>query len=57
MAMATEYYSPEYAAGVAKFANGWLPFLQIGLAVGGAAIGLLIASKLIKKHFEKAGIV
>lgn len=57
MAMATEYYSQEYADGVAKFANAWLPLLQIALAVGGAAIGLLIASKLIKKHFEKAGIV
>ncbi|MCR4692012.1 MAG: MptD family putative ECF transporter S component [Lachnospiraceae bacterium] len=57
MAMATEYYSKEYADGVAAFATGWLPFLQIGLAVAGAAIGLVIASKLIKKHFEKAGIV
>ncbi|MCR5208914.1 MAG: MptD family putative ECF transporter S component [Lachnospiraceae bacterium] len=57
IAMATEYYSKEYADGVAKLANGALPVLQILLAVSGAAIGLLIASKLIKKHFEKAGIV
>ncbi len=57
LSMATEYYSKEYAEGVAALATGWLPFLQIGLAVAGAAIGLLIASKLIKKHFEKAGIV
>ncbi|MCR5740584.1 MAG: MptD family putative ECF transporter S component [Lachnospiraceae bacterium] len=57
MAMATEYYSKEYADGVAALATGWLPFLQIGLAIVGAAIGLLVASKLIKKHFEKAGIV
>ncbi len=57
MAMATEYYSPEYAAGVAKFATAWLPLVQIGLAILGAAIGAFIASKLIKKHFERAGIV
>ncbi len=57
MAMATEYYSKEYAEGVAAFATGWLPLFQIALAVAGAAIGVLIATKLIKKHFEKAGIV
>jgi len=57
IAMATEYNGPEYAAGVASFATGWLPLIQIGLAVLGAVIGLFIASKLIKKHFEKAGIV
>ena len=57
LAMATEYYSAEYAEGVAKFATGWLPLIQIGLALAGAAIGVLIASKLIKKHFERAGIV
>lgn len=57
LAMATEYYGEEYANGVAAFATGWLPLMQIGLAVLGAVIGLIIASKLIKKHFEKAGIV
>ncbi len=57
MAMASEYYSEEYANGVASMATSWLPIAQIGLAIVGAAIGVLIANKLIKKHFEKAGIV
>ncbi|MCR4932979.1 MAG: MptD family putative ECF transporter S component [Lachnospiraceae bacterium] len=57
LAMATEYYSADYANTVASFATGWLPVVQIGLAILGAAIGVLIASKLIKKHFERAGIV
>lgn len=57
MSMATEYYGAEYANGVASLATGWLPFAQIGFAMLGAAIGLFIASKLISKHFEKAGIV
>ncbi len=57
IAMATEYYGQEYAESVAALATWWLPFLQIGLAIVGALIGVIIASKLIKKHFEKAGIV
>jgi energy-coupling factor transport system substrate-specific component len=57
MSMATEYYGEEYANGVAALAVSWLPFAQMGLAVLGAAIGVLISSKLIRKHFEKAGIV
>lgn len=57
MAMAMEYYGEAYANGVAALATSWMPVAQIGLAVIGAGIGVLIASKLIKKHFEKAGIV
>ncbi|MCR5771850.1 MAG: MptD family putative ECF transporter S component [Butyrivibrio sp.] len=57
MAVSTEYYGEEYANGVAALASVWLPLIQIALAVAGAIIGLFIASKLIKKHFEKAGIV
>lgn len=57
MSMATEYYGADYANGVAQLATSWLPLIQIGLAVLGAGIGAFVASKLIKKHFEKAGIV
>ena len=57
MAMSTEYYGEDYANSVAALATDALPFIQIGLAVVGAGIGIFIASKLIKKHFAKAGIV
>ncbi|MCR5166644.1 MAG: MptD family putative ECF transporter S component [Oscillospiraceae bacterium] len=57
MSMATEYYGEDYANGVAALAVSWLPFAQIGLAMAGAAIGVLISSALIRKHFEKAGIM
>lgn len=57
MAMAADYYGESYANGVAALTTSWMPFAQMGLAVAGAGIGVLIASKLIKKHFEKAGIV
>lgn len=57
LSISRNFYGEEYAAGVEKLATGWLPLLQIGLAVVGALIGIAIASKLIRKHFEKAGIV
>ena len=57
MSMATEYYGEDYANGVAALAVSWLPFAQIGLAMAGAAIGVLISSALIRKHFEKADIM
>ncbi|MCR5637356.1 MAG: MptD family putative ECF transporter S component [Lachnospiraceae bacterium] len=57
MEMSTSYYGEDYANGVAKLATGYLPIIQIALAVVGALIGVIIAAKLIKKHFEKAGIV
>lgn len=57
LSIARNFYGEEYAAGVEKLATAWLPLLQIALAVIGALIGIAIASKLIKKHFEKAGII
>ncbi len=57
LSISRNFYGEEYAAGVERLAAGWLPLLQIALAVIGALIGVAIASKLIKKHFEKAGIV
>ena len=57
LARAASYYSQAHADALAKYATNWLLFAQIGLALLGALIGVLIASKLIKKHFEKAGIV
>lgn len=40
-----------------SLATDWLIFAQAGLAVVGAFIGTLLAKKLLKVHFEKAGIV
>lgn len=57
LSISENFYGKEYADGIAALAQGWLPFLQIALAIVGALIGTAIASKLISKHFEKAGIV
>jgi len=55
--MCKGYYGKDYADKVIEYAVSWFLFVQIGLAILGAAIGLLIGYKLIKKHFMKAGIV
>lgn len=57
MARSVSFYGQEYADQLAKYAVSSLAFIQIALALAGALIGALIASRLISKHFEKAGIV
>ena len=57
MARSVSFYGQEYADQLAKYAVSGLAFIQIALALVGALIGALIASRLISKHFEKAGIV
>lgn len=52
-----EYYGESYGAAIEALAVDWLIFAQAGLAVLGAFIGTFIAMKLLKTHFEKAGIV
>lgn len=54
------YYGEEYANVISNVVNTYgLAFMGIQalLAIVGAAIGVFVASKLFKKHFEKAGIV
>lgn len=55
--IAAEYNSPEYAAELDRLTPIWIIGVQAVLAFVGAIIGSLIGSKLIKKHFEKAGVV
>ena len=57
MARSVSFYGQEFADELAKYAVNGLAFIQIGLALAGAAIGVFIASKLINKHFEKANII
>ncbi len=57
IASCVEYYGEAYGAAVASFATDWLILAQGVLAVLGAFVGTFVASKLLKKHFEKAGVV
>lgn len=58
MTLTSSYYSEEHSAKFAALtAGGRVWFLILAGALIGALIGSLIASRLIKKHFEKAGVI
>jgi len=54
---ARDYYGDGYADSLTSLMPQWIWFAIIGFALIGGLLGSLIASKLIKKHFTKAGIV
>ncbi len=57
MARSVSFYGQGFADQLSKYAVDGLAAIQIALALAGAAVGVLIASGLIKKHFEKANII
>jgi len=54
---ARDYYGDAYADGLLNLMTPGLWFYIVGFSIIGGILGALIASKLIKKHFNKAGIV
>lgn len=52
-----EFYGQDYADSIAKLATDWIFLAILGFAVIGGILGSLLANVLIKKHFNKAGIV
>ena len=52
-----QYYSQEYADTIDKFTPSWIVIALIVIALIGGFIGANLGSKLMKKHFEKAGVV
>lgn len=52
-----EFYGQAHADALNAAAPDWILAASIGCAIAGGIIGALIASKLIAKHFSKAGIV
>ena len=58
MTLSEKYSGAAYAQSLAKVAfNGKIWYAILGCAVIGGIGGALIAKKLVKKHFEKAGAV
>ena len=56
-AISEQYQGKEHTDALMKLLPDGIYFGIIGFAVIGGILGALIANKLIKKHFEKAGIV
>ncbi|WP_315897704.1 MptD family putative ECF transporter S component [Xiamenia xianingshaonis] len=57
LARCVEFYGQDYANQLAALAPDWIVLVEIGLAIAGGIIGAFIASKLIKKHFQTAGVM
>lgn len=51
------YYGAAYAETIDKFTPSWIILVLIVIAMLGGLIGGLIGSRLLKKHFQKAGVV
>ena len=47
----------EYARAMDALTPTWIIFVLAGLAIIGGMIGTAISDKLMKKHFEKAGLI
>ena len=56
-AISEQYQGKEHTEALMKLLPDGIYFGIIGFAVIGGILGAFIANKLIKKHFEKAGIV
>ena len=46
----------EYVAGLAKYMPSWMGFAGIGITLVSSIIGAFLGRKMLKKHFERAGI-
>ncbi|TCL55379.1 energy-coupling factor transport system substrate-specific component [Kineothrix alysoides] len=51
------YYNQDYVNKLDALTPSWFIFVLLGLALIGGLIGGLLGNKLLKKHFEKAGVV
>jgi len=57
IAMVETYSGAEYAQAMDALTPSWIIFVLAALAVGGAIIGTMLSDQIMKKHFEKAGLV
>jgi energy-coupling factor transport system substrate-specific component len=51
------YYNQDYVNKLDALTPSWFIFVLLGLSLIGGLIGGLLGNKLLKKHFEKAGVV
>jgi energy-coupling factor transport system substrate-specific component len=53
----TGYYGQDYANTLDILTPWWIIFVCIAMAVVGGLIGGIVGSRILRKHFEKAGVV
>lgn len=51
------YYGQEYANTLDALVTDWVVVALIGIAILGGILGAALGTKLLKKHFQKAGVV
>ena len=56
MEQVRETMGDEYVAGIIKYMPSWMGFAGIGIILVSSVIGALLGRKMLKKHFERAGI-
>ena len=56
-AISEQYQGKEHTEALMKLLPDGIYFVIIGFAIIGGVLGAFIAKNLIRKHFEKAGIV
>lgn len=52
----TTYYGADYAAALDALTPNWIVAVLIAFALIGGLLGGLLGKRILKKHFEKAGI-
>jgi energy-coupling factor transport system substrate-specific component len=57
LAACAQYYGADYVATIDALTPSWIVLVFIALALVGGIIGAFIGQGLLKKHFEKAGVV
>ena len=51
------YYGQDYAKTIDRLTPWWIIFVFFAMAIAGGLIGGIVGSRVLKKHFEKAGIL
>jgi energy-coupling factor transport system substrate-specific component len=51
------YYGQDYANTLDSLTPWWIIFVFLAMAIAGSLAGGLLGSRILKKHFEKAGIL
>jgi energy-coupling factor transport system substrate-specific component len=57
MVYVRDYMGEQYANQLAHYMPSWMGIAAFGLVLIGAVIGASLGKKMLKKHFERAGIV